>query len=63
MLKNVLIAYSNFDPLVGYTQGMNFVVGNLLFFLVLEQNLESDDVCVIDSTEEENVFWLLVFIM
>ena len=29
-LSNVLIAYARWDPHVGYVQGMNFIVANLL---------------------------------
>lgn len=30
MLKNILIAYSNWDKDLGYTQGMNFITVALL---------------------------------
>jgi len=30
-MENVLIAYSKYDTQVGYVQGMNFVVGALLY--------------------------------
>lgn len=30
-LRNVLIAYSNFDKDVGYVQGLNFIVGSILY--------------------------------
>lgn len=32
-LKNILLAYSVWSPLVGYCQGMNFIVGVLLLFM------------------------------
>ena len=40
-LFNVLLAYSNYDTELGYTQGTNFIVALLLFFL----------------KDEEQVFW------
>jgi hypothetical protein len=30
-MRNVLIAYSKYDPQVGYVQGMNFIAGALLY--------------------------------
>jgi len=42
-IQNILEAYANLDPDVGYTQGMNFMVGMLLCFLATE-----------NTTEEEN---------
>lgn len=30
-LKNILIAYSNYDKLIGYMQGMNFVAAGLVY--------------------------------
>ncbi len=36
-LNNVLKAYSNWDPSLGYCQGMNFVVSFLLLYLEQEQ--------------------------
>lgn len=47
-MRRVLTAFSRFDPELGYTQGMNFVVGILL--LVLGD----------DPLGEERAFWLLV---
>ena len=32
-LFNVLKAYSNWDPSLGYCQGMNFIVGFLLMYV------------------------------
>ena len=31
MLKNVLTAYAKYDRQIGYVQGMNFIVGSLLY--------------------------------
>ena len=46
-LFNILKAYSVLDPELGYTQGMNFIVGMLLM-----------NIC-----DEESAFWCFVFIM
>ena len=46
-LYNVLIAYANFDPEVGYCQGMNFIVGMLVLHIL----------------NEEDAFWCFVYIM
>ncbi|GBE60887.1 rab-like GTPase activating protein, putative [Babesia ovata] len=37
MLRRILMAYAFFDPEVGYVQGLNFVVANLLWHCVEEQ--------------------------
>mmetsp|Transcript_26703 Transcript_26703/g.23657 ORF Transcript_26703/g.23657 Transcript_26703/m.23657 type:complete len:111 (+) Transcript_26703:421-753(+) len=60
-LLNILLAYSNFDPEVGYTQGMNFLVATLIYHVHLEQ-IEKD-YFVIDNDFEEDVFWIFVYIM
>jgi hypothetical protein len=46
-LFNVLKAFSNFDNEVGYVQGMNYIVGLMLFYI----------------RDEEQVFWCLVSLM
>ena len=46
-LFNVLIAYANKDKEVGYTQGLNYIVALLLFFI----------------KDEEQVFWCLYSLM
>ena len=46
-LFNVLIAYANKDKEVGYTQGLNYIVALLLFFI----------------KDEEQVFWCLCSLM
>ncbi len=46
-MYNILKAYTILDPEVGYTQGMNFIVGMLLM----------------NIPDEEDVFWCLVYIM
>lgn len=53
-MENVLTAYSKYDSQVGYVQGMNFVVGALLYhcseevafwlFVALVEDLEIRDV-------------------
>ena len=47
MLRQVLIAYSVYDQQVGYVQGMNLVVANLLYHI----------------KNPEQTFWALVEIM
>eukprot|EP00210_Caulerpa_lentillifera_P008110 g7744.t1 len=46
-MKSILHAYAAYDPEVGYCQGMNFLVGLLLFYL----------------PQEEDAFEALVFLM
>lgn len=36
-LYNVLKAYANYDNEVGYVQGMNYIVGLLLFYIPDEE--------------------------
>ena len=40
---NILRAYSNFDPSLGYTQGMNFIVASLLLCLNPENDKYSSN--------------------
>lgn len=60
-LENVLKAYAVFDPEIGYTQGMNFLVGTLVYYLHLERT--EKDYNVVDMDFESDVFWILVHIM
>lgn len=46
-LFNVLKAYANYDNEVGYVQGLNYVVGLMLYFI----------------GDEEQVFWCLFNLM
>ena len=46
-LYNVLKAYANYDNEVGYVQGMNYIVGIMLFYI----------------GDEEQVFWCLIKLM
>ena len=46
-LYNVLLAYANYDNEVSYVQGMNYIVGMLLFY----------------NQDEEQVFWCLYQLM
>ena len=53
-LKRVLLAYSKYDKNIGYVQGMNFIVGCLLYhcseeiafwiFVTLIENFEMRDI-------------------
>jgi len=60
-LENVLHAYANYDPEVGYTQGMNFLVGTLIYYMHLERT--EKDYYILDPDFESDVFWILVHIM
>ena len=46
-LFNVLKAYSNYDNEVSYVQGLNYIVGLLLYYI----------------QDEEQVFWCLINLM
>lgn len=46
-LFNVLKAYANYDNEVGYVQGLNYVVGMMLYYI----------------RDEEQVFWCLFSLM
>jgi hypothetical protein len=60
-LENVLRAYAVFDPEVGYTQGMNFLVGTLIYYMHLEKR--EKEYFVIDREFEQDIFWILVHIL
>ncbi|EGR28686.1 hypothetical protein IMG5_170380 [Ichthyophthirius multifiliis] len=62
-LYRILKAYAFFDPEVGYVQGMNFIVASLLIHMNPENEKEIKDVYIINSSYEENIFWMLVSIM
>lgn len=56
-LFNVLKAYANYDPEIGYSQGMNVMVSWILKFMQIvnhQNKLEYD---------EENSFYLILHIM
>mmetsp|Transcript_25102 Transcript_25102/g.53301 ORF Transcript_25102/g.53301 Transcript_25102/m.53301 type:complete len:460 (+) Transcript_25102:104-1483(+) len=57
-LLRILKAFANFDPEVGYCQGMNFVTGLLLF---VAQNGDFRQRPRFEK--EEEVFWMLVCLM
>jgi len=48
-LRRILIAYSNFDPSLGYCQGMNYIAGFLLH--------------IFKGNNEEQAFWTFVVIL
>ena len=63
-LLSILRAYANFDPEVGYTQGMNYIVGALLLLMNPENDkATSKEYFLLDQEYEANVFWIFVFIM
>jgi len=57
-LLRVLNAFANFDPTVGYCQGMNFVAGLLL---LVAQNGDFRESPRLEK--EEEAFWMLVTLM
>jgi len=64
LLFNILRAYSNHDSEIGYTQGMNYVVGKLLIILNPE-NFYSSDLEYFENYEEEfeeKIFWIFLHI-
>ncbi|CAK81253.1 unnamed protein product (macronuclear) [Paramecium tetraurelia] len=64
-LKKILMAYANYDPELGYTQGMNIIAANLLICYDLKTNDEKflEDVEIIDPSRDQNVFYLFIYIM
>lgn len=46
-LFNILKAYANLDPIVGYMQGMNFIAAML----------------ILNLHDEEDCFWAFVYVM
>ena len=38
-LYNILISYSNYNKLIGYTQGLNFIAGNCLYLFNTEEEV------------------------
>ena len=57
------MAYSNFDPEVGYTQGMNFIAASLLIYLNPYNDKEFGEYDILDYEFESRVFWIFVHIM
>eukprot|EP00330_Aristerostoma_sp_ATCC50986_P007331 CAMPEP_0114585268 /NCGR_PEP_ID=MMETSP0125-20121206/8877_1 /TAXON_ID=485358 ORGANISM="Aristerostoma sp., Strain ATCC 50986" /NCGR_SAMPLE_ID=MMETSP0125 /ASSEMBLY_ACC=CAM_ASM_000245 /LENGTH=188 /DNA_ID=CAMNT_0001780307 /DNA_START=390 /DNA_END=953 /DNA_ORIENTATION=+ len=58
-LRNILRAYANLDPEVGYTQGMNYIVGHLVLILH-PSNFVKSKYRYYDRYNdiwEENAFW------
>lgn len=62
ILRNILYAYSNYDPVVGYTQGMNIIAGMLILLLCLDGNDENLTETDIYENEEE-IFRAFVHVM
>jgi hypothetical protein len=63
-LSHILLAYSNYNNSIGYTQGMNYIAATLLmnYDLINDEELQAKGFDVIDDIEED-VFWIFVFIM
>ncbi|CAD8088763.1 unnamed protein product [Paramecium sonneborni] len=63
-LKNILIAYANYDKELGYVQGLNIIVANLLVCYDLSVNdSQLNDFEIIDKDRDETVFFILLYIM
>jgi len=64
LLFNILRAYANHDKEVGYTQGMNYIVGKLLIILD-PHNYKDSNSKYFDSYKEdfeEKTFWFFIHI-
>jgi len=62
-LHRILRAYANFDPELGYTQGMNSLAGLLLMVMSNYNQSEQKDYYQIPKSCEKNCFWIMVYIM
>ncbi|CAD8092510.1 unnamed protein product [Paramecium sonneborni] len=63
-LKNILIAYANYDKELGYVQGLNIIVANLLVCYDLSVNdSQLNDFEIIDKDRDETVFFIFLYIM
>lgn len=64
LLFNILRAYSNHDQEIKYTQGMNFIVGQLLIILdpELYRNSSLEYFKTYEQDYEEKVFWFFIHI-
>lgn len=64
MLYNILHAYANYDKEIGYIQGMNFIVGNILLntdqeiYEYPEMSIGKSKIPII----EEICFWIFIYI-
>lgn len=63
-LFNIMRAYANHDTEIGYTQGMNYIVGKLLIILDPDnyRGSELDYFKTYEQDYEEKVFWLFIHI-
>eukprot|EP00938_MAST-03A_sp_MAST-3A-sp1_P004574 g4574.t1 len=57
-LKRILIAYANYNPKVGYVQGMNCIVGYLL-----NKMGKRDETSDRALSSDEKIFWIFVTIL
>ena len=55
-IRNILLAYTNFNKSIGYVQGMNVIVSCLLY------NTCNEDYNFVGSYEEQ-AFWLFAVLM
>ncbi|CAD8079229.1 unnamed protein product [Paramecium primaurelia] len=63
-LRNILIAYANYDKELGYVQGLNIIVANLLVCYDLSVNDQQlNDFEVMDEERDETVFFIFLYIM
>ncbi len=63
-LTRILKAYAAFDPELGYTQGMNEIVGVVLMVMSnYNPSNQYQDTLQIPKSAEKNTFWILVYLM
>jgi len=63
-LTRILKAYAAFDPELGYTQGMNEIVGVVLMVMSnYSASNQYQDTLQIPKSAEKNTFWILVYLM
>lgn len=55
-LKHILTAYTNYNPSIGYVQGMNIIVSCILY------SISNHNYCNLEKYEQD-AFWLFVSLM
>lgn len=61
-LRRILLAFARLDPEVGYVQGMNIIVAQLMMLAGLECEDEIKAL-LISPEQEETLFWLFASLM
>ena len=63
-LNRILRAYANFDPELGYTQGMHAIAATILMTMCQHDiGLEHQNSLAYVRNAEKNTFWLFIYIM